>query len=143
MDDKFYTVEQISQLLKIHAKTIQRYIREGKLRASKVGKSWRVSGHDLSAFIENSGMQNESEETMRTSRVSTVIDIPASCTDEAIRTMNYLTAAPKSKSPESMDTSVHVQYIEQERIVRVMLWGDIHFTVGMLEMIAAATESRQ
>ena len=31
----------------MHPKTIQKYIREGKLRAAKVGKSWRVTGHDI------------------------------------------------------------------------------------------------
>ncbi|WP_432765158.1 helix-turn-helix domain-containing protein, partial [Hungatella hominis] len=30
--DKYYTVEQVAELLTMHPKTIQRYIREGKLR---------------------------------------------------------------------------------------------------------------
>jgi excisionase family DNA binding protein len=51
----YYTVQQISDMLDIHPKTIQRYIREGKLRASKVGKGWRITGHDLSTFVESNG----------------------------------------------------------------------------------------
>ena len=47
----YYTVEQISDMLNIHPKTVQRYIREGRLRATKIGKSWRVAGHDLSVFM--------------------------------------------------------------------------------------------
>jgi excisionase family DNA binding protein len=42
--ETYYSVEQISQMLSIHPKTVQRYIREGKMRAAKIGKSWRVSG---------------------------------------------------------------------------------------------------
>ena len=38
MIDNYYTVEQISGILNIHPKTIQRYIREGRLRAAKIGK---------------------------------------------------------------------------------------------------------
>lgn len=38
MNKDYYTVNQISNMLNIHPKTIQRYIREGKLRAAKVGK---------------------------------------------------------------------------------------------------------
>jgi len=30
MNEKYYTVEEISEMLKIHPKTVQRYIREGK-----------------------------------------------------------------------------------------------------------------
>ena len=47
MNETYYSVEQISEMLHIHPKTVQRYIREGKLRAAKLGKSWRVTGHDL------------------------------------------------------------------------------------------------
>ena len=43
MIEDYYTVEQISTMLKIHPKTVQRYIREGKLRATKIGKGWRVA----------------------------------------------------------------------------------------------------
>lgn len=53
MNEVYYNVEQIAQILNIHPKTVQRYIREGKLRAVKLGKSWRVTGHDLSMFVEN------------------------------------------------------------------------------------------
>ena len=53
MNKDYYSVEQISDMLDIHPKTIQRYIREGRLRATKIGKSWRVTGHDLSVFIEH------------------------------------------------------------------------------------------
>ncbi|NLT40483.1 MAG: helix-turn-helix domain-containing protein [Clostridiales bacterium] len=47
MSEEYYTVEQISKMLAIHPKTVQRYIREGRLRAAKIGKSRRVGGSDL------------------------------------------------------------------------------------------------
>ena len=50
MQEKFYTVEDISKMLGMHPKTIQRYIREGKLRAAKVGKAWRISGQRPEPF---------------------------------------------------------------------------------------------
>ena len=53
MDNTYFTVEQVSELLSLHPKTVQRYIREGKLRATKIGKGWRIAGHDLSVFTEN------------------------------------------------------------------------------------------
>ena len=34
--EKYYTVDQIAELLTLHPKTIQRYIREGKIIAKKV-----------------------------------------------------------------------------------------------------------
>ena len=52
MNETYYSVEQVAQMLHMHPKTIQRYIREGRLRAAKIGKSWHISGHDLSSFVE-------------------------------------------------------------------------------------------
>jgi excisionase family DNA binding protein len=50
MKDVLYTVSQAAGLLQPHEKTVQRYIREGKLPATKIGRSYRISGHDLSVF---------------------------------------------------------------------------------------------
>ena len=71
MQETYYTVEQIAQMLQMHPKTVQRYIREGKLRAVKVGKGWRISGHDLSTFTECTPTPGETPTTV----VSCVADV--------------------------------------------------------------------
>ena len=40
--DQWYTVEEAADILKVHKDTLRRWLREGKLRARKVGKGWRV-----------------------------------------------------------------------------------------------------
>jgi excisionase family DNA binding protein len=42
--ERYYTVEQISQMLNIHPKTIQRYIREGKLAGRRSEKDGALRG---------------------------------------------------------------------------------------------------
>ncbi|NCA68277.1 MAG: DNA-binding protein [Clostridia bacterium] len=83
----YYTVEQVSSMLNIHPKTIQRYIREGKLRACKIGKGWHITGHDLSDFTEsNSNAKHyEKPNAERALVASSVIDITAYGKEEAIR----------------------------------------------------------
>lgn len=143
MDGKYFTVEQISEILKIHPKTIQRYIREGRLKASKIGKSWRVTGHDLSEFTE--GTKAESHNTDSTSRseervkVSSVIDIDVDNRDNAIRIMNTLNAVLNSKPHEYSRSTMQVQYLETEYKVRVMLWGNIPFIEVMISSISMLT----
>jgi len=140
MDKDYRTVEQISELLNIHPKTIQRYIREGKLRAIKVGKSWRVGGHDLSVFMEGNNVNSVSSKAERTITASSVIDIPTNSKEDAMRVVNLLTAAFNAKPPELSKTSMLSQYIEHENMVRVMLWGDIRFLSAIAEMILTITE---
>lgn len=51
--DEFYTVNQVAIVLKVHPLTIRRYIKEGKLKAYKVGGNVRVSVNDLRIFTQN------------------------------------------------------------------------------------------
>lgn len=46
----FFSVIEIAKQLKVHPITVRRYIREGKLKALKVGGSIRISGEALENF---------------------------------------------------------------------------------------------
>ena len=143
MSEAYYTVEQISNMLGIHPKTIQRYIREGKLRAVKLGKSWRVTGHDLSAFTESGAAcaqsENGGERAGLPATASAVIDIEVPGRDEAIRIMNALTAVQNAKPPELGRSSLHIQFLEAESKVRVSLWGGVPFMAAMMASVAMLT----
>lgn len=123
--DKYYTVEQVAELLTMHPKTIQRYIREGKLRASKVGKSWRVSGHDLSVFTENIGLTGQAtlESAQDRINISCVVDILTDRTDEGIGIVNLLTAAMNCK-PENMGSLLCIRSIWNTKAKFALLCGD-------------------
>jgi excisionase family DNA binding protein len=146
MNETYYSVDQISEMLNIHPKTIQRYIREGKLRASKIGKSWRVTGHDLSIFMESSKItvikeeNNNSKKLEKEIKVSSVIDIDVDGVDEALRIINTVTAAVNTNYPEYDHPALHAQYLESEYKVRVTIWGNILFAQAVIDLIVAVTE---
>jgi excisionase family DNA binding protein len=45
-----YTTDEIAQLMKTTRRTVQRWIREGKLKAVEVGGQYRVRQEALGAF---------------------------------------------------------------------------------------------
>lgn len=46
-----YTSEEAAKLLDVHQQTIQRYIKSGKIKATKIGNKWyRISGVELLRF---------------------------------------------------------------------------------------------
>lgn len=51
--EELYTVNQAAVVLKVHPLTIRRYIKEGKLKAVRIGGSVRVAVNDLRAFIQD------------------------------------------------------------------------------------------
>lgn len=52
MEEKYYTAVEVGQMLKTHKRSIQRYIKDGKLKAIFVGGKYIVSEADLKAFLE-------------------------------------------------------------------------------------------
>lgn len=147
MKETYYSVEQISEMLNIHPKTIQRYIREDKLRAGKIGKSWRVSGHDLSVFMESTKLPRgkETSHSIKKSdyeiKVSSVIDMDVEGINDALRIMNTVTAALNTNLPEYGHPTMHAQYLESECKVRVTIWGNIQFAQAIIQLIMELAET--
>jgi excisionase family DNA binding protein len=53
MEDKYYTAQEIAEMLKVAYMTIYRWIRSGKLPAYQVQKQYRIKESDLKVFIES------------------------------------------------------------------------------------------
>jgi len=51
--EEFYTVNQAAIALKVHPLTVRRYIKEGKLKAVRVGGNVRIALNELRAFTQD------------------------------------------------------------------------------------------
>jgi excisionase family DNA binding protein len=158
MNNEFYTVDKIAEILGMHHKTIRKFITEGKLAASKVGKQWRISGHDLSVFMEKnnvninenkvSGEYNidfvtngEVEQTAQEKvNVSTVIDINDVAKEQYFRISNTLIAVMNCKDSSMVRSTINMKYDEKENRLRVLLWGNVKFIEEMLSTISMLVE---
>ncbi len=153
MEEKFYTVDEVANILGLHPKTIRKFIREGKLIANKVGKQWRITGNDLSNFTERNSTcklnldRNISEGTYTTEetitgnkpqkvQVSAVVDIIVEDEDEALRISNTLIAVSNSKDPQYGKSTVNIQQFKNNNKIRIMLWGSCLFVENMLSTIS-------
>lgn len=158
MKEKFYTVDGVAELLGMHHKTIRKFITEGKLRANKVGKQWRISGHDLSNFMENNNVnisKNELEDEkieFSTSdkiinkqgdklTVSTVVDIKDVDIDQYTRISNMLLAVMNNNDPKMKKSTINIKHYKSENNLKIMLWGTIEFIKEMLESITILIEN--
>ena len=59
MEDKFYTIQEIADILKVNYMTVYRWIRAGKLEAYKVEKQYRIKESDFQKFMEASKANNK------------------------------------------------------------------------------------
>ncbi|MDB2118303.1 helix-turn-helix domain-containing protein [Clostridium paraputrificum] len=156
MEEKFYTIDKIAEMLGMHHKTIRKFINEGKLRANKVGKQWRISSHDLSLFMEDNNVsvksKNESENTaieitmgdidskISKINISTVIDIMDVDNEGYRRISNTLLALMNSRDSKMNNSNLNLKYYEKERNLKILLWGDLEFSKEMLDFISIFTK---
>lgn len=154
MENQFYTIDKIAEILGMHHKTIRKFITEGKLVASKVGKQWRISDHELSVFMEknnaNIGDKKISEESnvdfvtngevkdniKQKINVSTVVDINDVDKEEYFRISNTLIALMNCKDSKMEKSTINMKYDEKTSRLRVLLWGNITFIEEMLSVIS-------
>lgn len=49
---KIYTPEQVASMLQLHPLTVTKYIKMGKLKASKIGRIYRIGEEDVKVFLD-------------------------------------------------------------------------------------------
>ena len=49
---KYYTLREIADILHMHINSIRLYVKNGKLKATKLGRGYLVTEEDLTAMIE-------------------------------------------------------------------------------------------
>lgn len=52
MIEKFFTTEQVANILQVHPFTILKFIKEGKLKGIKLGRVYRIQESDVKHFLE-------------------------------------------------------------------------------------------
>jgi excisionase family DNA binding protein len=57
-NNNLLTPEQVAGILQVHILTIYGYIRDGKLDAIRLGRSYRITPQDLEQFIESNRIRN-------------------------------------------------------------------------------------
>jgi len=49
---EIYTINDLMDILKVTRRTLQEYIKKGKIKAFKMGNEWRVTRESLEDFID-------------------------------------------------------------------------------------------
>ncbi|MGH7801008.1 MAG: helix-turn-helix domain-containing protein [Thermodesulfobacteriota bacterium] len=59
---KLYNLDELSKVLKVNKVTLRNYIEQGRLKAVKIGRSYRVTEEDLRGFLLKRGRGLSKEE---------------------------------------------------------------------------------
>lgn len=90
MSERLFTVEEAAARLNLHPKTVRRHIRDGRLTATRIGKSYRIRAADLDAFA---GIASGAAEPGTPARTTCIVDLPHIPSEGAGRLASFLHAA--------------------------------------------------
>ena len=63
MIEKFFTTEQVANILQVHPFTILKFLKEGKLKGIKLGRVYRIKESDVVNFLEERSTKSTNKKT--------------------------------------------------------------------------------
>jgi len=136
MDQDLYSVEQVAEQLGLHVKTVRNYVREGRLKAVRIGKQYRISGEDLAA-LTGRPVASFRPEPVRRSRhveVSSIVEIDVVSPETANRLTVMIMAAADGVRKEAI-------YNRERGHMKIILVGSMEQNAAYFKLIAAILES--
>ncbi|HWA63015.1 MAG TPA: helix-turn-helix domain-containing protein [Caulobacteraceae bacterium] len=136
MSEEVYTVESVAEQLRLHPKTVLRFIKEGRLRATKVGKSYRILRSDLDALAGRKPAPAAPDV-----RVTSIVDVTNVSAETARKLAGRLTAVRMGPEAHDDPMSIDVAHDPARGSVKVVLVGSAADMAAMLRLIDAWTEA--
>ncbi|MEU4951595.1 helix-turn-helix domain-containing protein [Streptomyces lavendulae] len=136
----YYSVEQVADLLGLHVRTVRGYVREGRLKAARVGRQYRITHEDLEAFT---GLPAPSParaaRPARHTEVSGIVQIDAIGPGSVDRLTNLLMAAVAGRHG---DDRLRVESVhDRERAtLKIIVLGGLDATAELLRLIDSVIE---
>jgi excisionase family DNA binding protein len=136
---ELYSVEQVAERLGLHVRTVRNYVRDGRLKAVRIGKQYRIAREHLDALTGQPAPAPATERApaRRHVEVSSIVQIEAIGFDAASRVTNTLLAAAKSRPEDDDPLRVDTIYDQERARLKVIVSGSTATTASLLKFIAA------
>jgi excisionase family DNA binding protein len=134
MSQELYSVEQVADRLGLHVKTVRNYVREGRLKAVRIGKQYRIAREDLEAMTGRSEPPPEPARRTRHVEVSSIVEIDAISPEMANRLMVM-----------SGTSGIRIEtiYNPERGHMKIILVGSMDINASYFRFISAVLESEK
>ncbi|WP_182909410.1 helix-turn-helix domain-containing protein [Microbispora sp. H13382] len=140
MPQQPYSVEQVANLLGLHVKTVRNYVRDGRLKAVRIGKQYRIAREDLETFMGHPAESSVTETARRHVEASSIVQIDAIAPDEMTTLGNMLMAAAASRSPADRPLRVETVYDEERASLKIIIVGGVADTAEVFRLVTTLVE---
>lgn len=139
MTQQLLTVEQAAQQLNLHPKTVLRYIHDGRLPATRVGKSYRILRVDLDTLT---GVASGGSEPDRGARTTCITDIPDITLEAAERMATFLQAVALTGDAGTPPLHLQTAFDPHAGTLKIIAIGSPSDVGKLLEMMHLQMRAR-
>jgi excisionase family DNA binding protein len=138
MARELYSVEEVAEQLGLHVRTIRNYVRDGRLKAARIGKQYRIAREDLEAFTGTSAAVFDPRAKSRHVEVSAIVHIESVDRTLADRISTHVMG---SLNRDLGRLRVETAYDPDRGTLKVIVLGDPEIAADLLRLISLLAES--
>ncbi|MFC8074621.1 helix-turn-helix domain-containing protein [Streptomyces sp. NPDC057307] len=143
---ELYSVGEVAERLGLHVRTVRNYVRDGRLKAVRIGKQYRISRADFEALTSlpeagDAAKAGEAGEAaagiprVRHVEVSSIVQIDSVGPESASRLSTLVTASAQSVRDTADSLRIQVVYDEERARMKIVILGGAADTAALLNLI--------
>lgn len=136
MSQEVYTVERVAERLHLHPKTVLRMIHEGRLRATRIGKAYRILRADLEALAGEVSPAPRAT----AARATCIVDLTEVSAEAAARLTTVLQASLMTRTARPDPVRLDMVHDPEARTFKVVILGAPADAAALLQILSAVSE---
>jgi excisionase family DNA binding protein len=134
---ELYSVGEVAELLGLHVRTVRNYVRDGRLKAVRIGKQYRISKEDLATLTGRPADDTAPGPAPAPGHVevSSIVQIDALGPDAAHRLSTFVTASAQSPRDTPEPLRIQTVYDKERTRMKIVILGGAAATADLLHMI--------
>ncbi len=139
MAQEVFSVEQVAAKLGLHVRTVRNYVRDGRLKAVRIGKQYRIAADDLEAFTGLPVTEPRPDRPVaELSGVAEIGGIDRATADRIATVVVASVNGPRDAGERPL--RVETVYDEQRAAMKIIVFGDLAAGADLLRFVASFTE---
>ena len=138
MAREVFSVEQVAAKLGLHVRTVRNYVRDGRLKAVRIGKQYRITAEDLAAFTGLPVAERAEAPTAELSGVAEIGGVDRAAADRIATMVVASVNGPRDGGERPL--RVETIHDAERATMKIIVLGDLAAGADLLRFVASFTE---
>ncbi|MEU0381139.1 helix-turn-helix domain-containing protein [Streptomyces cyaneofuscatus] len=133
-EPELYSIGEVAERLGLHVRTVRNYVRDGRLKAVRIGKQYRISRADFEALTGSSSTAS-ADAGRGHLEVSSIVQVDAIGPEAAHRLSTFVTASARSSRDAPDPLRVQTVHDRERARMKIVILGGAAATAELLHLI--------